>query len=859
MRKSILLISTIIIYSFVSAQAGKKPALDSSVIKRDSAEIRNFKDAELDDIPTITLDDNSLNSSSSENVSIPLSAGRDPFYAASYYNFSPLRFKSRGYDADVSETYINGVPMANLDNGYTPYTLWGGLTDVLHDRQITIGLANNNFSFGDVGNSLNIDTRASYQRPQTSFGYSYSNRSYTDRWTFSHSTGLTKKGWAFTFSGSRRWSNEGYVAGTYINAWSYFVGVDKRLGKKNLLSLVVFGAPKEEGLAGAATAEMFGLAGTHYYNPDWGYQDGKMRDANVSKTNQPVAILTHELHINTTTSLKTAASFTFGTKSTSGIDYYNAPDPYPDYYGYLPSNFSSDPIQQQQLQQLYSTNESVRQINWQQLYNINRNNIETINDVDGIAGNSVTGVRSLYIISDRVTNTQRFTLNTTFNTVVGHMHFTAGASFEAQKDHDYEKVDDLLGGQFYVDLNEFAQQDFPNNQSAYQNNLNDPNRILHVGDKYGYDYDIDLGKAQGWAQAAFSFKKFDFFVAGQVSQTEFWRVGNVVNGLFPDSSFGKSTVNSFTNFGGKGGFTYKIDGKNYLYVNGAYITHAPYFQNAYESPSTRDVEQSGLTSETIESAEGGYILNGPKLRARLSGYYTQFNNEFQVLSFYDNQYDNYVNYALSNIDKLHFGGEFGFEANLTPTLSLTGAASVGRYYYTSRQNAVVTLDNSAAVLENDVVYSKNYRVPSTPQEAYSLGLTYRSRKYWFISLTGNYFDQIWLEMNPIRRTTEAVLGLDPKSAQYQDVIDETELPAQFTVDFYGGYSWKLPKSMGLKRRTFLVLNAGVMNLLNNQNIINGGYEQLRYDFTNQTPNTYPPKYYYAYGINYYVSAVIRFN
>jgi hypothetical protein len=55
-----------------------------------------------------------------------------------------------------------------------------------------------------------------------------------------------------------------------------------------------------------------------------------------------------------------------------------------------------------------------------------------------------------------------------------------------------------------------------------------------------------------------------------------------------------------------------------------------------------------------------------------------------------------------------------------------------------------------------------------------------------------------------------------------------------------------------------VLNAGISNLLNNKDIISGGYEQLRFDFDTHDPDKFPPKYYYAYGINYFLSAGVRF-
>ncbi|MGI8952770.1 MAG: TonB-dependent receptor [Chitinophagaceae bacterium] len=857
MRKLKTLLLFLCVSEIIFAQSVNKNS-DTSINKTDSL-IENIQQNLTDNLPTISLDENDLSESSSQNISSLLTSGRDVFLNAAAFNFNTVRFRLRGYDADLSSVYINGVSMDNLDNGFTPFGLWSGLNDAFRNVDVSLGLRYNTFSFGDIGTTTNIDARASKQRKQTSFSYAISNRSYENRIMFTHSTGLNKKGFAFTFSASRRWANEGYAAGTYYNGWSYFVGVDKKFDDKNLLSFIAFAAPTENGRQGASVMEMMNLAGTHYYNPYWGYQNGQKRNASVSKINQPVIILTHDLRMNNNTTLITAASFSFGDKSLSALDWYNAPDPRPDYYGYLPSAYKDDVYQQQQLQQLMSSDENLRQINWQNLYNINRDNFETIHNVDGISGNDVSGHRSLCILTNNVVNMQRFNLNSVLNSrISNHLNFTSGISFQSQKNHYYQQVNDLLGGDFYVDLNSFAVRDFPNNENAIQNNLNDPNRILHVGDHYGYDYNINITKTEGWMQTVFKFNKIDFFVAAQLSQTQFWRKGNVKNGLFPDNSFGISSLNKFMNYAVKSGITYKLNGRNYLYINTASLTRAPYFENAYTSPRTRDFLQNNLISEIIQTIEGGYILNTPKIKLRLSGYYTKFKNGFDVLTFYDDEFANFVNYALSKINKLHFGSELGFQTKITTNISLNGAASVARYYYDCRQNAIVTLDNSAAILDNQIVYSNNYRVPSTPQQAYSSGVSYRSPKYWFINLTVNYFDDMWLSFNPLRRTTEAVQGLDEKSQLYHDITDQQKLDANYTLDFFGGYSWRLPKSFKFKKTVFLVFNAGINNLLNNTNIISGGYEQLRFDFTNKDVNKFPPKYYYALGLNYFISATIRF-
>ncbi|WP_207496261.1 TonB-dependent receptor [Aridibaculum aurantiacum] len=853
------------LFALVAAQAQQpdRPARTDTLPARDSLLIE-MKDQIMDNIPVISLDEGGMGDG--QNISSILTAGRDPFFSAASFNFSAVRFRLRGYDNDLNTTFMNGIPMDNLDNGFTPFGLWGGLNDVMRNRELNLGLRPNTFAFGDIGSNTNIDARASRQRKQTSFGYALSNRAYTHRFNFTHSTGISKKGWAFTVSGSRRWADEGYVPGTYYNGWSYFFAVDKKISNRHTLSFTAFGAPTENGRQTGAVMEAMELTGSHYYNPAWGYQEGKKRNANVAKTHQPFFIFTHDFRINNSTTLTTAAGYSTGERSTTALDWYNAADPRPDYYRYLPS-YQQDPAVQQQAREAIMANPNLLQINWLALYEANRGNWETIRNVNGIAGNDTSGRRSRYVLQDRVIATNRFNANTVLNTRVSdHLEFSAGATFQAQRNNYFNRVNDLLGGAFYVDLNQFAERDFPNNPNVNQNDLNRPNRIVGVGDKYGHNYDINVRRASAWAQGVFKFSKVDFFLSGELSNTNFYRVGNVRNGLYPNNSFGKSSVNNFTNYALKGGMTYKIDGRNYVYANAARLTRAPFFENVYIAPRTRDFIQDNTTSETVTSVEGGYVLNAPRVKLRLSGYYTNFDNQMNVMTFFHDEVRNFVNYALSNIDKVHFGTEFGMEAKILPNVTMNAAASIGRYYFNSRQNAIVTVDNNSSTLDVDrarqTIYSQNFRVSSTPQEAYSLGFTYRSPKYWFVSLTGNYFDQMWLEFNPIRRTQGAVDGLDlndkPQAEMYRSIIDQTRWDPQFTLDFFGGYSWKLPRRYNLGSNSFLVFNGGVSNLTNNQDIITGGFEQLRFDFATRNVNKFPPRVFYSFGLNYFVGVTYRF-
>ncbi len=854
-HKSTLLV-TLLFIAFTPAafsQVKEQPVIDTTIAEE-------VKENALENIPVVSLDDNDAQDGSAQNISGQLNAGRNPFSDAANFHFSAVRFRIRGYDADLSSTFMNGVPMENLDNGFTPYGLWGGLNDVLRNRESSLGMQALKFGFGGLGGATNLDTRAFRQFKQTKISYSLSNRNYVHRVMLTHSTGFNKKGWAFSLSGSRRWADEGFTDGTYYDGWSFFAAADKRFNARHMLSFVVFGTPTENGRQGASTKEMTDIAGTHFYNPYWGYQNGKKRNASIARSFQPVGILTHDWKVTPKTSLLTAASYSLGNRSTTGLDWYNAPDPRPDYYRYLPS-YQDEPVYAQQILNAMKNDVNLRQINWDALYNANYANTQTIHDVDGISGNNVTGKRSVYIVEERVIHTERFNLNTTLNTAINpHIDFTAGLTYESQKNNYYKKVNDLLGGAFYVDVNQFAERDYGANSTATQNDVNRPNRILGVGDKFGYDYNINIQKASAWAQAVVKFTKINFFVSAEHSYTQFYRAGYTKNGLYPDNSYGNSNRQNFYNYAVKAGASYKLTSGNYFFVNGSYMTKAPYFENAYLSPRTRDYVQNNLRSENVASVEAGYVLNSPNVRFRATGFYTRFRNQLDVISAYSDVYRTFVNYALSNIGKTHAGIELGADVKIYKGLSVNAAASIGRYYYDTRQNVVVTSDNnSIAFPSNDpTIYSKNFRVP-TPQEAYSIGLNYRSPKFWFVNVNFNYFDQMWLGYDPLRRTYAAVDGLDPNSKEWRQIIDQTRLKSQYTLDAFAGYSWLMNKRFkSLKKRTFMTFSLGVNNILNNTNIVTGGFEQLRFDYQHINLDKFPPKLFYAYGLNYSANIGLRF-
>jgi hypothetical protein len=194
----------------------KKAALDSSISNQVTSTFS-------DNIASISLTDDELKETGSHHIASVLTASRDPFYSNASYNFFAARFKMRGYDNDLSKTYINGIPMEYLDNGSTPFNIWSGLNEVMRNREVNIGLKYTNYTFGLIGNNNHLDIRASKQRQQNQINYGHSNGNYQHRLAVVYNSGTNKKGWAMTIAASGRLANEGYIPGTYLKGYSYLI------------------------------------------------------------------------------------------------------------------------------------------------------------------------------------------------------------------------------------------------------------------------------------------------------------------------------------------------------------------------------------------------------------------------------------------------------------------------------------------------------------------------------------------------------------------------------------------------------------------------------------------------------------
>lgn len=782
-----------------------------------------------EDNSAFTFSESQLNedADANQNVISVLSSRDDVFLNTAGYSFGPMRFSVRGLDSQYNDVYMNGIRFNNPEMGRFNYGgVIGGLNDATRNLDGAASLNPSRFGFGGVGGATNYQLRASQYAKGQKLSLMGSNRNYLFRgmYTISHPLG---KDLFLTFSTSYRWADQGYARGTFYNGFAYFLSLEKIFNVHHSLSLTTWANPTERAQQSAMTAEIHDLVGRNSYNSYWGWQGDKKRSSRVVDDFEPSAVLSHTWTLNRNNKLVTGFGFKYTNYKSNRLGwYYDSADPRPDYYKYLPSYDSSNLAGWQ--------DGSARQINWNNMYlaNYNANN---------------AGHAGYYNMEDRHNDQLFFSLNSTFNSQLErNTHFTAGIDLSTTKGMHYKKLADLLGANYFYDLDKYAEQDFGLNSVQEQNDVDNAGRKLQKGDKFGYNYNIFVQKSALWAQITNkSIDHLSFFLAGKGGETSMWRTGLMRNGRAATGtdSKGKSEKKNFTEYAGKGGITLAINGNHSLTVTGLYEQRAPLAYNAFLNPQIRNAYINDLKVETIYGGDVTYLYNFGFISGRITGYYNYFKNQTEIENYFDDNIGTYVFQSLSGIHKVHKGIEASATVKLTSKLTLTGVAGVGKYTYDNNPTTTQSYENSTKEYDlKDMVYCKGYHVSGTPQQVYSLALNYNLNG-WFLSVNENYYRDSYVDFAPIRRITANV----SRDTDGNYINTQEKLANAFLLDASIG------KNIRLNGGKSLSINLMLNNVLNRKDIRTGGFEQNRIDGTK-----YKPYYYYMQGTNGFLLVGLRF-
>lgn len=637
--------------------------------------------------------------------------------------FGDARVYVRGFDSDNVGLLINGIPVNGMENGKVYWSNWAGLSDVTENQQVQRGLGASKLALSSVGGTINIITKSTDAKKGGSVYTGIGNDGMRKQ-TFTVSTGLLDNGWAVTVSGGHN-AGDGYVQATQFEGWSYFVNVSKVINDKHRLVFNAFGAPQwHNQRSNQHTIQSYrDNPNGARWNSDFGYRNGEvyMTGYAYNYYHKPQISLNHYWTISDVSSLTTQI---YGSKSTGGG------------------------------RRIFGANS-----NWLSLtypggepYSATALTPEGYLDYDWvIAQNAVSAVGSTCIVANGINDHQWYGALSTFTTQISNLKITAGFDGRFYSGVHAYVIEDLLGGEYYLDDNDVNR---------------DASTPLHKGDYVNYNY---LGQVLWlglYGQAEYVTDQYSGFISLAASNNSYRRVDyfNYTEGNQ------ESDWNSFLPWNAKAGFNYKINDNHNVFINGGYVTKAPTFANSYLNYKN-DLNEDAK-NETIITAELGYGYASKDLNVRLNVYRTKWNDKGLVKSL------NGETANITGINALHQGVEL--EANYKPNskFSLKAMFSMADNIWTDDVEFTLYDDNQNAVGTYNA-YIGDVHVGNSAQITGSLGIDYEVLPKLKLGADAFYYGKNYADFDPTARTTIA------------SKVDAWQMPNYCMININANYKFKI--------------------------------------------------------------------
>jgi hypothetical protein len=797
-----------------------------------------------------------------------LQAQRNPFLNVAAFQFGNTFFRLRGLDTQDHIVTLNGIPMNSFDSGRPLWSQWGGLNDFTNrSQQFQYGITTTENHFGGLMGHTQIELRPSALPKGTKISQAFSNATYQYRSMLSR-VGSWGKNSHYALLFSYR-GGSGYMEGTPYQALSGLFSLEKNWSPNHHSWITALFTPNRRGKSAPLTQEVFDLKGRRY-NPYWGWQNGKKRNARAAVIALPMILLNHQWQMKRTWELQFNAAYQWGEQSYGRIHYNGhrpegdflsggGQNPDPTYYQKLPSYFlrHSD---QPNYQAAYLAQKKLwqaGQIDWSALYEAHQNQAEE---------------SALYAVYHDVRAPQRVTASVQWN-----KHWDNGLKWNGYGTYTGETTayfatpKDLLGATYFWDLNPYA-----TDLKKAHNDLNQPNRMVLEDEVFLYHYELKTQSMELANQWAFQKKGFDGFLGFSIHATTYQRTGKFKNGNYPDHSLGPGESLNFSGINLKGGLNYALTGRLRFFVNGGFFQRPPPQQNLYPNPRENHWVSPNAQLEKQSAWEGGCQLQSDRLDLKISAYWIQQKDLTEVSFYFADGVGGdralFVQELLSGLQKDQKGVEFYGLYHPVPEVKIIAVAALGEFVVNNNPELYLSsvIDETSTALGFESGFKnmgqtklKGYALAGGPQRAFSLGMEYEDPNYWRMGLYGNYFSHAFLDPNPLLRTSNFLMdtdGLpfsdyDPEKAK--SLLQQERFPAYFLLNATGGKSWRL----GTNYFGFFV---SIQNLLNTtyktggfQQGRNANYRSLLEDQSRELP-LFGPKYWWGRGTTYFASIYYRF-
>lgn len=639
-------------------------------------------------------------------------------------------------------------------------------------------------------------------------------------------------GWNYALSARLRVGDDSFVTGLYSHSAAISLALEKHFASAAALKFLFLTARNDYSSKGWVEPQIFTLTDNNLYNPYWGVVNGRVKSSRVNKEVIPIAMCSLEIPSEVVT-YQISAAYRGGSQALSALQWFDAANPLPDYYMNLPSH-ESDPFRAADLKSAWLSGDTdFTQINWNRIYETNLI--------------SESG-QARYVLGDKTRVWRDFTSAVSLDMVGSeHLRYGCGVRLRAQNNIYFRSLGDLLGGNYILNVDPYT---------GVLCDMEHPFRPVMQGDRYDYDYNMNLRSATLYGKAVMTSRRLQAVAGAELAFESYCRIGRYHRQGFDDNlSYGKSKTLSFTPFQIYTDVGYSFSVRHRVNVRAFMSEYTPHFENVFLLP---DYANTTLVDATTIHAAGVQIDYSLPLtywaKLEFSGYYSRFSHETQIVHYYDDIYSAYAIMAMENIAKSDWNIEAAVSIDLTERFGLKAAFSTSAYLYANDPDVSILDGNTLKpLMTGDVAHLKGHVHSPTPQSLLVVKAVLDAGRNWNITADWDWVGRRYVSLNPLRRT-ERVANAMLSPEVLLDCIRQERLPdaSVFNIGVTKAFNWR-----GVR----LFAAAHVYNLLD-RDIIYGAYEQMRYDkITSSSATAYSPfpaRYSYSYPRTFIVSLSVGF-
>jgi iron complex outermembrane receptor protein len=633
--------------------------------------------------------------------------------------FGDGRINLRGFNSENVAVMINGVPVNDMENGRVYWSNWAGLSDVTSAMQVQRGLGAAKVAVPSIGGTINILSKTSDVNKGGNVVASTGNNGY-QKYGFTLSTGLMDNGIAATVSFAKI-SGEGYIEGTQFEGSNYFVNFSKEINENHKISFTSFGAPQRHGQRQnmSSVSTYRNAEAGNKFNPDWGYKDGQVTHIEDNFYHKSQTSLNHYWKMSDKSSLSTAAYASYGNGGGGGTAGTNR-----DLFG-VRLGGSDQPV--------------------------DLDNIVEINRANGALGSEA-------ILRASRNDHEWYGVLSTFKTeLTDELSFIGGLDWRTYTGKHFREVTDLLGGQFYFD----------------NENVNNTNAALVVGDKMGYDNDGKVGWLGFFGQLEYGTENFDAFVSTSIQKTSYQRVEYFLYDLSTDAGKDLATSDKIKldGYSIKGGANYRLDDVQNVFANIGYFERPAAFNAVFNGYNNTKINRDA-ENEKVFSMELGYGLRGEKFAANVNVYRTQWNDRTftrNIRATEPGAEDYTAN--LLGVNALHQGIEFDFTYKPSSNLNFSGMLSLGDWKWDNNLEDVPVFNENQEQVTTISLPIQGLKVSNAAQTTAALGMLYKFWDRTSITVDYNYFADLYARIDVLNYTNATETPEDSWEAPSYSTLD----------------------------------------------------------------------------------------